>query len=74
MNAPDINKLVEAARNKERERCWIIAHDRSVICQRAAKMYANQKPDEPHLAASERCAQMEADYIAREIRAGTDGS
>ncbi len=61
--------VVVVARKEERERCWKIAHDRADICERAAKMHANQKPNEPHWAASERCARHEAALIAREIRA-----
>jgi len=61
--------VVEAARKKERERCWIIAHDRSIACQAAVKRYEKKYPDDPYWARSERCAQSEADYIAREIRA-----
>lgn len=59
---------VKEARKKERERCWIIAHDRSIACQKAVKRYEKEKPNDPYWAASERCAQQEADHIAREIR------
>ena len=51
------------------KQCWIIAHDRSIVCQAAAKRYEKSHPDEPYWAASERCAHREADLIAREIRA-----
>jgi hypothetical protein len=61
--------VVEAAVKKERERCWIIAHDRTIACQAAVKRYEKKYPDDPYWARSERCAQSEADYIAREIRA-----
>ena len=69
MTIKDIAVAKEAL-EKERERCWIIAHDRSIACQASAKRYAEEYPNEPNLAATERCAHMEADYIARKIHNG----
>lgn len=46
-----------------------IADERAVRCRRAAELAAERYPDEPHLATSERCAQSEAEHIARQIRA-----
>lgn len=43
------------------------ARERQAVCAREAERYAAEKPDEPHWAASERCAMAEARHIAEMI-------
>lgn len=51
----------------ERARCVAIAAERRTVCMKAAELYAESHPKDPYYAASERCAALEARYIAEKI-------
>lgn len=66
--AASLDALTQRVRAEAMEEAAKIADERSIACDKAAKEYSQQKPDEPYWATSERCAEREATHIGAAIR------